>query len=70
MSEYTKEQAYELFDQIIDLLEGKPMMLVLEVLSNIVRNTCDNVTPQQKAAIVMTMLDAMGIEEEGGETLQ
>ena len=70
MSNYTKEEAFALFEAILDQLEGKPMMMVLEVLSNIVRRTCDNVTPQQKAAIVMTMLDALGIEEEGGETLQ
>lgn len=70
MSEYTKEEAYDTYDKVTELLQGKPVLLVLEVLANIVRNTCDSVTPQQKAAVVMTMLDAMGIGGEEGETLQ
>lgn len=70
MSEYTKEEAYDTYDKVTELLQGKPVLLVLEVLANIVRNTCDSVTPQQKAAVVMTMLDAMGIDGEEGETLQ
>ena len=70
MSEYTKEEAYDAYDKITELLEGKPMLLVLEVLANIVRNTCDSVTKQQKAAVVMTMLDAMGLGNDEDETLQ
>lgn len=70
MSEYTKEEAYDTYDKITELLEGKPMLLVLEVLANIIRNTCDSVTPQQKAAVVMTILDAMGLGNDEDETLQ
>ena len=70
MSEYTKEEAYDTYDKITELLEGKPMLLVLEVLANIVRNTCDSISPKQKAAVVMTMLDAMGLGNDEDETLQ
>lgn len=69
MSEYTKEQAYELFDKITDLIEEKPLLMILEVVANILRNMCDGLKPNQKAAVVMTILDALGIQEEDG-TLQ
>lgn len=69
MSEYTKEEAYDLYDKITEMLEDKPMLMVLEVMANIIRNMCDSVTKNQKAAIVMTILDALGLQEEEG-TLQ
>lgn len=69
MSEYTKEEAYDLYDKITEMLEDKPMLMVLEVMANIMRNMCDSVTKNQKAAIVMTILDALGLQEEEG-TLQ
>lgn len=69
MSEYTKEEAYDLFDKITDLMEEKPMIMIVEVISNILRNMCDGLKPNQKAAVVMTMLDALGIKEED-ETMQ
>lgn len=69
MNEYTKEEAYDLYDKITEMLEDKPMLMVLEVMANIMRNMCDSVTKNQKAAIVMTILDALGLQEEEG-TLQ
>ena len=72
MSEYTREEAFKLFEQVSDLFQGKPVSMILEVIINCVRGCATDATPEQQAIIMVTLLEGLGVDDnfEPENTLQ
>lgn len=64
MKPYTQEEAQELFDKLSDLFQNKPLQLVLEMVINTLRNCLAAANNEQRAIIMVTLLENLGIEED------
>lgn len=67
-----REESIALFEQVNTLFNGKNLVVILGVIVNLLQNCIHNSSPSQRQAIIMTVLESLGIEEvnDDSETLQ